>query len=115
MSRRVLPYPCHCGGKLVEVPIHVEYFGHDFGVRVGHACTRCGDEFLSEQTWQEVEDKAKELRVFGLERKVRIRKSGNSLVLTLPPEIAAYVGAKKDALASLVPTGQGSVEVEVLG
>lgn len=115
MKGRVLPYPCHCGGKLVEVPIQVTYFGIDFGVRTGHACTRCGDEFLTEETWQEVEDKAKELKLFGLERKVRIRKSGNSLVITIPPEIASYLGVRKDALVSLLPTGSGSLEVEVVG
>lgn len=115
VKRRVLRRPCHCGGKLVELPLHVEHFGIDFGVRTGHACTRCGDEFLTEETWQEVEDKAKELRIFGLERKVRIRKSGNSLVITIPPEIASYLGVRKDALVSLLPTGSGSLEVEVVG
>jgi antitoxin component of MazEF toxin-antitoxin module len=81
------------------------FFGVDFGIRTGHSCTTCGDEFLTEETWDEVERKAKELKIFGLERKVRIRKSGNSLVITLPPEVAAYIGARSDVLVSLVPTG----------
>lgn len=115
MRRRLLPYPCHCGGKLVESPIQVEYFGMDFGIRTGHACTRCGDEFLTEDTWEEIEGKAKELKIFGLERKVRIRKSGNSLVITLPPEIAAHIGARRETLVSLIPTGEGTLEVEVVG
>jgi len=53
------PYPCHCGGKMVEMPLHVQHLGIDFGLRTGHVCTRCGDEFLTEETWQEVEGAAK--------------------------------------------------------
>lgn len=115
MKRRVMPYPCHCGGPLVEMPFPVQLLGIDLGIRKGHVCTRCGDEFLTEETWQEIEDKAKEAGLFGLERKVRIRKSGNSLVVTIPPEIAAYIGAKKEVLVSLLPTGTSTLEIEVLG
>ncbi|MEW5936837.1 MAG: AbrB/MazE/SpoVT family DNA-binding domain-containing protein [Candidatus Thermoplasmatota archaeon] len=112
---KVLPYPCRCGGKLVEAPMHVEYFGIDFGVRVGHACTRCGDEYLTDAVWQEIEDAAKKSGIFGIEKKVRVRKSGNSLVVTIPPEIARYIGITKDSLVSLVPTGKRKVELEASG
>jgi len=112
-SDKVLPYPCRCGGKLVKAPIQVEYFGIDFGIREGNVCTRCGDEFLTEEVWQEIEDRAKGLGIFAIERKVRVRKSGNSLVVTIPPEIAKYLSIKKETLLSLVPTGKRKVEIEV--
>lgn len=110
-TSKVLPYPCRCGGKLVKAPIHIEYFG----IREGHVCTKCGDEYLTDETWQEIEDKAKEMGLFGLERKVKIRKSGNSLVVTIPPEIAKYTGIKKETLVSLIPTGKGKIEIEIPG
>ena len=112
---KVLPYPCRCGGKLVSTPMPVEYFGIDFGIREGHACTKCGDEYLTEEVWQEVENKAKELGLFGIERKVRVRKSGNSLVVSIPPEIAKYLGITKESLVSLVPTGKRKIEIEMAG
>jgi len=112
---KVLPYPCRCGGKLVVAPMHVEYFGVDFGIRDGHVCTSCGDEYLTDEVWQEVEDKAKELGLFGIERKVRVRKSGNSLVVSIPPDIAKYLGITKECLVSLVPTGKRKIEIEVAG
>jgi hypothetical protein len=114
-NRKVLPYPCRCGGTLVKAPMHVEYFGVDFGIREGHACTKCGDEYLTDEVWQEVEDKAKELGLFGIERKVKVRKSGNSLVVSIPPEIARYLGIRKESLVSLVPTGKRKIEIEVTG
>jgi len=112
-TEKLLPYPCRCGGKMVVAPMHVEYFGIDFGIRDGHVCTKCGDEYLTEDVWQEVEDKAKKLGLFAIERKVRVRKSGNSLVISIPPEIAKYLDIKKETLLSLVPTGKRKVEIEV--
>jgi hypothetical protein len=112
-NSKVLPYPCRCGGKLVKAPIEIEYFGIDFGIREGHVCTTCGDEYLTDDIWQEVEDKAKALGIFGIEKKVRVRKSGNSLVITIPPDIARYVGIAKETLVSLLPAGKRKVEIEI--
>lgn len=115
MNAKILPYPCRCGGKLVITPIHIEYFGIDFGIRKGHVCAKCGDEYLTDETWQEIEDKAKELGIFGIERKVKVRKSGNSLVVTIPPEIARYVGITREVLVSLLPVGKRKIEMEIAG
>jgi hypothetical protein len=72
MKEKVLPYNCRCGGKLVEAMINVEQLGIDFGLRKGAVCTSCGNEYISDE---EIEKKAKELGLFGLERKVKVRKS----------------------------------------
>lgn len=114
MRKKVLPYPCKCGGKLVETMIHVEHLGIDFGLRTGTVCTSCGDEYISEEVWEEVEKKAKKLKLFGLERKVKVRKSGNSLIVTLPPEIARFIGARAKTLVSLLPFERGRLEIRVL-
>jgi len=113
-NTKVLPYPCRCGGKLIETPMHIEYFGIDFGIRTGHVCTSCGDEFITDEIWEEVENKAKELGIFGIEKKVKIRKSGNSLVVTIPPDIAKYLGIKKEMLVSLLPTGKRKMEINIV-
>jgi hypothetical protein len=85
-KEKVLPYPCRCGGKLVKAPMHVEYFGIDFGIREGHVCTKCGDEYLTDAVWQEIEDKAKELGIFGIEKKSRYGNPGIPLWLPYPPK-----------------------------
>ena len=51
--------------------ISVEHLGIDFGLRKGAVCTSCGDEYISDEVWEEIEKKAKELGLFGLERKVK--------------------------------------------
>ncbi|MGB2841934.1 MAG: hypothetical protein WBC40_05610 [Halobacteriota archaeon] len=113
MKAKVLPYNCRCGGKLVEAMINVEQLGIDFGLRKGTVCTSCGDEYISDEVWEEIEKKTKELGLFGLERKVKIRKSGNSLVITLPPDIAEFLGVKPQTLVSLLPLDKGKLEIQV--
>jgi len=48
-----------------------------------------------------------------LERKVKVRKSGNSLAITLPPDIADFLGVKAQTLVSLLPLERGKLEIHV--
>ena len=98
----------------MKTKIHVEQLGIDFGLQNGTVCTSCGDEFISDEVWEKIEKKTKKLGLFGLEKKVKIRKSGNSLVVTSPPEIAKFIGAKTQTLVSLLPLGKGRLEIQLL-
>ncbi len=92
-----------------------EMFGVALGKFPAEICDKCGESFLDEEAMQKIEHKAKEIGIFGLERKVKIRKSGNSLVVTIPPEIAKDTNMKKETLVSLIPTGKGKIEIEIAG
>jgi len=45
------------------------------------------DQNIYQDTFKEIEDTVKGRNIFGLERKVSVIKSGNSLVIRIPPEI----------------------------
>lgn len=92
----------------------VELFGLSFGIREIELCTKCGEEFISDEVMEEIEGRAKELKLFGAERKVKVTKSGNSLVVRIPPEIAEIVGLKYRDLLSMLPLGKGKIEIEVI-
>ncbi len=113
MNEKVLPYSCRCGGNLVEAMINVEHLGIDFGLRKGSVCTSCGDEYISDKVGEEEEEKAKELGLFGLEREVKVRKSGNLFVITLPPDVADFLGVKAETLVRLLPLERGKLEIQV--
>src|SRR3989344_2903697 len=89
-GRSILPYPCNCGGKLKKAYTQVEFFGIDFGVRSCEVCSQCGSEYLNDETLQEIEKEVKKRGIFGLEKQARITKSGNSLVIRIPPEIVRF-------------------------
>ncbi len=115
MEEEVMPYPCTCGGTLKKSQCEVEFFGIDFGLRECEICTSCGSEYLSQETMKEVEEEVKSKRIFGLERNVKVSKSGNSLVIRIPKEIAEFMNLKKDGLLRLFPVESKRLEIEVLG
>ena len=93
---------------------NVEFFGIDFGLKKIEVCTKCGEEYISDEIMEEIEKKVRELGIFGLERKVKVTKSGNSLVIRIPPDIAKFVGLKYQDLLSLMPVEKGKMEIKVL-
>jgi len=108
---KILPYKCLCGGTMKESVGHIEQLGIDFGLKPIEVCTKCGEEYISNEVMIEIENKCKKLGLFGLERKVKVTKSGNSLVIRIPPDIAKFVGFNYKTILSLLPIGKGKVEL----
>ncbi len=92
----------------------IEFFGIDFGLKECEICTSCGSEYLSEETMKKIEKEIKARKIFGLERNVKVSRSGNSLVIRIPKEIAEFMNLKKDALLRLFPVESKRLEIEVL-
>lgn len=111
---KLLPYRCLCGGRMKESVAHIEQLGIDFGLRPVEVCTKCGEEYVSNDVMIEIENECRKMGLFGLERKVKVTKSGNSLVIRIPPEIAKFVGLDYKAILSLLPLGKGRMEVSVV-
>jgi len=110
----ILPYKCTCGGTMKKSRSNLEFFGIDFGLKPIEVCTKCGEEYVSDRVMEEVEKECKKMGIFGLERKVRVTKSGNSLVIRIPPEIAKFVNVKYQDLLSIMPVGKGRIEVQIV-
>ena len=109
-----IPYKCTCGGELKKSKVEVEFFGIDFGMKDAEVCTRCGSEYLDQETMKEIETIVKERNIFGLERKISVTKSGNSLVIRIPPEIAEYLGIHYKSVVQLFPVDKDRLEVKVV-
>ncbi|MDO8725931.1 MAG: hypothetical protein Q7J35_07685 [Candidatus Methanoperedens sp.] len=109
-----IPYKCTCGGELKRSRVEVEFFGIEFGLRDAEVCTRCGSEYLDQETMKEIETIVKERNIFGLERKISVTKSGNSLVIRIPPEIAEYLGIHYKSVVQLFPMDKDRLEVKVV-
>ena len=113
MKQEILPYPCNCGGMLKKSYTPVEFFGIDFGMRECEVCSKCGSEYLSDTVLDEIEQEVKKKKLFGLEKRAQITKSGNSLVVRIPPEIANFTGAKYKDLIRIYPSGKKKIEIEL--
>ncbi len=63
---------------------------------------------------KEIEAEVKEKNIFGLERKLSVTKSGNSLVIRIPPEIAEFLGIHYKSIVQLFPVGKDRLEIKVV-
>jgi len=106
---------CKCGGRLKRGFTEVEFFGIDFGLRRADVCTKCGSEYLSQEVMEEVESEVKRRGLFGLERRGRVAKSGNSLIIRIPKEIADSLKIKRDQPIVIYPTEPKKLIIEVEG
>jgi len=104
---------CKCGGKLKRSHTEVEFFGIDFGVKQANVCTECGSEYLPQEVMEEVETEVKRRGLFGLERRGRVAKSGNSLVIRIPKEIAQSLKIKRDLPIVIYPSEPRKLIIEV--
>src|SRR3989344_3001080 len=109
MAEEILSYKCNCGGILKKSHTQVEFFGIDFGIRECEVCTKCGSEYLSDEVLDEVEQEVKKKKLFGIEKEVEITKSGNSLVIRLPPQIAKFLEARYKDRVRIYPTGKSKI------
>ncbi len=109
-----IPYKCTCGGELKRSRVEVEFFGINFGSKEAEVCTLCGSEYLDQDTMKEIETEVKKRNIFGLERKVSVTKSGNSLVIRIPPEIAEFLGIHYKSIVQLFPVDKDKLEIKIV-
>ena len=114
-SESISGIKCKCGGKLKTTFVEVEFFGIDFGVKRASVCTECGSEYLPQEVMEEVETEVKKRGLFGLERRGRVAKSGNSLVIRIPKEIVESLKIKRDLPIVIYPSELRKLIVEVEG
>ncbi|MBI2648828.1 MAG: AbrB/MazE/SpoVT family DNA-binding domain-containing protein [Thaumarchaeota archaeon] len=114
-SESVLDVRCKCGGRLKRSATEVEFFGIDFGMKKADVCTKCGSEYLSQELMEELEAEVKRRGLFGLERRGRVAKSGNSLVIRIPKEIADTLKMKRDLPIVIYPSEPRKLVVELEG
>lgn len=109
----LLDVRCKCGGKLKKTVSNVEFFGIDFGPKPANVCTKCGSEYISQEVMEEIEREVKKRGLFGLERRSRVSKSGNSLVIRLPKEIVESLKIKRNAPVVIYPSERRRLVIEV--
>ncbi len=102
-----------CGeGSLIRKKVDEKMFGVNLGRFTELVCSRCGESFTDENTTQTIIDRAKQKGIWGLGKKVKVVKSGNSLVIRIPKEIAGFMGLEKGQELFIHPEGKSKITVE---
>jgi len=78
-------------------------FGVDLGTYEAEVCNDCGETFLTGESVDKIEARAKELGLWGLASKVKVARSGNSLVVRIPSPLARYLDLKSGQEVLIAP------------
>jgi hypothetical protein len=107
-------YPCPCGGKIQWKKDEVVVEGITCGVLDVEYCMACGEEYFPEETMEIVEQKLKEQGLWGIQRKeATLWKSGNSVLVRIPKDIAEALNLKPDEKVKLYIEGKKKLVIDI--
>ncbi len=92
-------------GVLKKGKVKEEMFGVYLGEFPADICSKCGESFTNGAIMREIEKKAKEKGIWGLGKKTKITKTGNSLAIRIPRDIADFLKLKEGKEAYIHPEG----------
>ena len=84
-------------GTLHQGEVQEEMFGVALGTFPALVCPKCGESFTDERTTKLITAAAKRKGLWGLERKTTVTKSGNSLAVRIPKQLAEFLHLKEGA------------------
>ena len=90
-------------GILKKGKIKEYMFGIYLGEFPAEICTKCNESFTDSETMKSIEEIAKKKGIWGLEKKTKITKTGNSLAIRIPKEIADFLKFKEGEEAYIHP------------
>ncbi len=100
-------------GTLKEKLVYYKELGVSLGRYKGNICTNCGEIFFDSETAKKIQAKSKELGLFGLAKKTKVAKVGNSLAIRIPKEIADFLNLKKEEEVRIVPKNQNELVIGI--
>ena len=75
-------------------------------------CVKCGEVFFSEDSSDQIDEKAKKLGLWGMGQEAKIGYSGNSLIVRIPKKIAEFLKLREGERVYLRPEGKNKLVVE---
>jgi len=90
-------------GILRKGKIKETMFGIYLGEFPAEICSNCNESFTDAETTRVIEQVAKKKGIWGLGKKTKITKTGNSLAVRIPKDIADFLKLKEGSEAFIHP------------
>lgn len=100
-------------GNLKEGNLEEEMFGISLGRYQAEICDNCGESIVDENTMLEIEQKARKLGIWGLAKKIKVVRIGNSLAVRLPADVAKFMKLHEGSEIFLHPEGTTKIILEI--
>jgi len=102
-----------CDGNTKKQTVEHKEFGISLGKFNAKICQKCGEAYYNSKTAQKIQNRSKELGLFGLSKKTNVAKVGNSYAIRIPKQLADFIGLKKGKEVSISPKGKNSLFIEI--
>ena len=102
-----------CGGKIVRKTIDYSLYGQKLGRFPADVCQKCGETLFDEETFEKIENAAKQKNLWGLEAKTKIGQVGTTLDIRLTQRIIRFLGLKKGEEVTVRPIDKHRIVVEI--
>ena len=100
-------------GTLKEKIVDYKEFGVSLGKYKGKVCANCGEIFFDSVLAKKIQAKSKELGLFGLAKKTKVAKVGNSLAIRIPKEIVDFLKLEKEEEVKITPKSQNELIIGI--
>src|SRR3989338_4855452 len=100
-------------GELTKKVVQYSVYGIEIGKFPAEICTKCREEWFSEETAKKIEEIEKKKGLFGLTKQSKISYSGNSLIVRIPNKIAKFMNLKKEKQVMIYPEGKNKILIEI--
>lgn len=101
-----------CDSKLIKGAEPYFFNGINLGKFDAEKCIKCNEVFFTEKASDEIDKKAKELGLWGMNQKTTVGYSGNSIIVRIPKKISDFIGLKRGKTVEIRPEGKNRLVIE---
>lgn len=102
-----------CEGKTIQKIVEYKEYGVSLGKFKAYVCGKCGETYFDEKIAEKIQQKSKDLGLFGLAKKAKVAKIGNSIAIRIPKEIAEFLKIKKGGEVTIFPEGRHGLHINI--
>lgn len=95
-----------CKGPLIKKEQEYKEYGIALGRFPALVCQQCGESFFEEEVVKDIQQQSKARGLFGLSKKVKVGKIGDSLMIRIPKDIAKFIKLKEGKEVRISPLGE---------
>ncbi len=100
--------------KMQKKQVEYNLFGVSLGYFEALVCKSCNETIFESDASEKIEQKSKELGLFGLARRSKIGTSGTSLDVKIPKRITEFLQLKKGQEIIIEPSAKNKMQITII-
>ena len=102
-----------CSGETIKKNVEYRESGVLLGTFSANICQKCGETYFDEKVAEKIQQKSKQMGLFGLAKKAKVAQIGNSIAIRIPKEIAEFLKLKKGKEVIIFPESKNDLHINI--